>query len=250
MASLRDFLYGYDEAREIIPQDFAVWNTNTKTAANGGRCCLWTVPDNVSFATFEIWSAGGSGAMSCCCMQGGAAGSGGYAIKTCTVSPGQQIRICAGSTGCCTTNWDGQCGCCSFVCSLGGGGQGTWETKVCGGRCTTVSNRCFYFANCYGCCSQCFCCGGIAENASFFIPGVTGAGQPSQHCYDQGHQFAGNAPMAQSGPRIGPNGCCRWGGNCGFGHHPGGGGISGQSYGNSCCCGGPGGGGMVYVVYY
>ena len=57
--------------------------------------------------------------------------------------------------------------------------------------------------------------------------------------------------MAQSGPRMGPNGCCTRGGECqGFGSWPGGAGESGRAYGGGCCCGSPGAEGAVYVVYY
>lgn len=251
MALLRDLLYGYGEGEVINPQEFMVYNTNTRSTSNGGQCCLWTVPSGVSYAIFEMWSAGGSGGSGCCCMQGGGAGSGGYAIKSCTVSPGQQIRICAATSGCCAqSNNGGICGCCTFVCSLGGGGEGTWESKVCGGRGATVETRCFYYANCYSCCSSCYCCGGIANNADECVPGTTGTGHASQYCYDTGYQIAANAPHAGGGHHMGPNGCCGWGGSNGFGNFPGGGGLSTQAYGGGCCCGGPGGGGLVYVVYY
>lgn len=252
MTQLRDLLYGYGEGQAVTPSEFMVYNTNTQTSANGGQCCLWTVPTGVSYAVFEMWSGGGSGAGGCCCMQGGGAGSGGYAIKGCTVAPGQQIRICASTSGCCSNSGqtDGICGCCTYICSLGGGGQPTWNSYVDGGRCVTVQNRCFYYANCYSCCSQCYCCGGGSGNVDFCIWGTTGSGHASQYCYDHGFQMAANAPMTGAGNKPGPNGCCGWGGSNAFGNFPGGGGNSAQAYGGGCCCGGPGGGGLVYVVYY
>jgi hypothetical protein len=248
--SLRNYLYGYQSGSAIIPGEFTVWNTNTTTNSNGGQCCLWTVPAGAVCAVFEIWSGGGSGGGSCCCVQGGGAGSGGYAIKSCTVAAGQQIRICAAGSGCCMFTNEGECGCCSFVCSLGGAGQPTWLTNVPGGHCVSRPLRCNYFSNCYTCCSMCYCCGGVASNADFFVAGTVGSGIGSQYCYGQGHQYAANAPFAAPGPRIGPNGCCGWGGDQGFGIFPGGGGISAQLYGGGCCCGGPGAGGMVYVMYF
>jgi hypothetical protein len=56
-----------------------------------GKCCLWTVPAEVSTVTFEIWSGGGGGAGHTCCnccsfTIGGAGGN--YASKTISVCPG------------------------------------------------------------------------------------------------------------------------------------------------------------------
>lgn len=250
MTTLRDLLPGYGAAPIAAPEEFVVYNTSTTSTSNGGRCCLWTVPAGISYAVFEMWSAGGSGGGGCCCMQGGGSGSGGYAIKGCTVSPGQEIRICAAGSGCCISSSNGQCGCCSFVCSLGGGGESTWEAKVCGGRCPSIEPRCRYFDACYGCCSSCFCCGGRAINTDFFVPGTQGSANPTQFCFGQGYQITANGPMTGSGMRHGFGGCCGVGGDNGFGNFPGGGGFSAQIYQGSCCCGSPGGGGMVYVVYY
>lgn len=252
MASLRNFLYGYGSGGAIQPNDFTVYNTNTQSVYNGGQCCLWTVPAGVTCAIFEMWSAGGDGGGACCCMQGGAAGGGVYAIKTCTVSAGQQIRICAASSGCCVQSESGRQGDPTWICSLGGGGGTengvTWYVCADGGQPVSRSTRCNYFNGCYTCCSMCWCCS-IAYGADFFAPGVSGTGFGTQHCVDQGHQYAGVGPMT-TGPRLGPNGCCAWGGSCGNFHFPGGGGFSSQGHPGGCCCGTPGGGGMVYVLYF
>lgn len=251
MANLREFLYGYQEGTAILPREFSVFNVDTTTAANGGQCCLWTVPAGVTYAVFEMWSGGGGGAYGCCCMQGGGAGSGGYAIKACTVAAGQQIRICAaGSTDCDTGNCSGICGCCTFVCSLGGGGQSTWLSNLCGARGVTSTVSCQFFGGCYGCCTMCFCCGGIGNNVDFNVPGTTGSSQPTQYCVGDGIQFSANAPHTAPGPRPGPGGCRGWGGSSAFGLFPGGGGHTAQVYGGNCCWGGPGAGGLVYVVFY
>lgn len=250
MPVLRDLLFGYEQGSALVPQDFTVWNTNVQTASNGGVCCLWTVPAGVTYAVFEMWSAGGTGAMGCCCMMAGGAGSGGYAIKACTVAAGQQIRICAAGSGCCTSNTSGEQGCATYVCSLGGGGQGTWLSCMNGGIGGYPSSTCNYYYGCYHCCSMCSCCNGISNNAEFNVPGNSGTIHPTQYCADEGHHFAANAAFAAPGPRIGPNGCCAWGGDQGFGTFPGGGGLSTQAYGGGCCYGSPGGGGMVYVIYY
>lgn len=251
MPNLRNLLFGYAPGTTVVPGEFMVFNTN-QTALNEGCCCLWTVPANTTFAIFEMWSGGGGGYGSCCCQQGQSAGSGGYAIKTCTVAPGQQIRICAAGSTCCVQNCDSGafCGCCTFVCSLGGGGQPTWEAKVCGGRGVTGVFSCFWYNSCYNCCTMCFCCGGIGSNVDFFIPGTTGGGNNSQYCIDSGITYRANAPMTAGGPAPGPNGCCGWGGSNAYGIRPGGGGGSAQTHGNVCCYGGPGAGGMVYVLFF
>lgn len=249
MPNLRDLLFGYGDGEVLTPGEFTVYNTNT-TSENSGSCCLWTVPSGVSNAVFEIWSAGGAGGCACCCAQGGGAGSGGYAVKYCTVSPGQQIRICAAGSTCCSSIHEGCCGECSFVCSLGGGGESTWQSKVCGGRGPSVCTRCRYYENCYSCCSQCFCCGGRSSNTDYSIAGTQGTAHATEYCFDHGFQVSANAPMTGGGTRIGPSGCCRTGGGCMRGHFPGGGGLSAQAFSGCRCQGGIGGGGMVYVVFY
>lgn len=80
-------------------QIFYVRNTSY-AVANGGCCLLWTVPTGIVSATFEMWGGGGEGSGSRCCENNGEGSTSGvYAVKTITVSAGQQWRICAaGST--------------------------------------------------------------------------------------------------------------------------------------------------------
>lgn len=248
MTTLRDLLPGYAPPTSSPPQDFAVYNTNVDSVSNGGRCCLWTVPAGITYAVFEMWSGGGSGSGGCCCMQGGGAGSGGYAVKGCNVVAGEQIRICAAGSGCCRPSNNGFDGYCTFVCSTGGGAS-TWESKVCGGLEPSITSRCNYFEQCYGCCSSCYCCGGRTSNVDFSVAGTQGSANPTQFCFGQGWQQTSDAPM-MGGMRHGPGGCCGIGGSALFGNFPGGGGFTAQIYGGNCCCGGPGAGGAVYVVFY
>ena len=252
MSNLRDLLFGYGEGTELTPAEFVVYNTSTQSASNEGQCCAWTVPSGTTYAVFEMWGGGGSGDGSCCCMQGGGAGAGGYVVKGITVTPGEVFRICAAASGCCYPSQGNYCGCCSFVCSTSGGISGTWQLAVCGGRGAISPTQCHGFINCYSCCSQCFCCGGIKSGADADVcfPGVTGTAHKTQHCFDDGYGVAASAPHTAGGLHMGYNGCCARGGPSGFGMFPGGGGLSGQSFGGGCCCGSPGAGGMVYVVYY
>ena len=62
MSNLRDLLFGYGEGTELTPAEFVVYNTSTQSQGNGGQCCLWTAPAGSSYAVFEMWSGGGSGA--------------------------------------------------------------------------------------------------------------------------------------------------------------------------------------------
>ncbi len=65
----------------------------------------WIVPGGVSTATFHIWGGGGSGAGANCCMTGVSGGSGAYAFKTVSVTPGECYRTCfEGYTRYCCTN--------------------------------------------------------------------------------------------------------------------------------------------------
>lgn len=248
MANLRDLLYGYEEPVPIEPGEFMVYNTNITSDTNGGCCCLWTVPSGASFAIFEMWGGGSSAGCGRYCQQGAGGSSGGYAIKTCAVSPGDQIQICAaGSTGC-SNSCEGCLGNCTHVCSLGGGGGDTWLALICYACSSTVQNCCF-FGSCYTCCTNCYCCYGRSTGTDFCLPSVKGNGHSSQGCKDPGISWAANAPHIP-GPKLGRGGCCVEGGSIGFGIFPGGGGGPSSAYSGNCCCGSPGAGGLVYVVYF
>jgi hypothetical protein len=87
---------------------FGSWTTHvgeTEASAklNAARN-IWTVPTGVSLAKFEIWGAGGGGAGASCCQQGISGGSGAYAYKEISVTPGDRYVLCLGdySEFCCT----------------------------------------------------------------------------------------------------------------------------------------------------
>ena len=82
---------------------------------NGGKCCHWTVPSGASYVVFEMWGGGASGMGSCCCMQGYAADSGSYAVKSTAVAAGDSFTICAGASTCCRPDAGNYVGCNSYV---------------------------------------------------------------------------------------------------------------------------------------
>ena len=65
---------------------------------------IWKVPAGISLAKFELWGAGGGGAGASCCQQGISGGSGAYAYKEISVTPGDRYVLCLGdySEYCCT----------------------------------------------------------------------------------------------------------------------------------------------------
>tara|TARA_B100001057_G_scaffold22028_3_gene20367 strand:- start:11135 stop:11857 length:723 start_codon:yes stop_codon:yes gene_type:complete len=240
MSTLRDFLFGYEEAK-AIPAELAVYNTSTTSPSNGGRCCLWTIPAGVSYATFEIWGGGAAGDGGCCCQMGYPSTGGSYGQKASEVSPGDQLTICAAGSTCCRQKGNCQQGCDSYVCK-----SGNWCARACGGR--VMRTECFMYRTCYSCCRMRYCVHGHS-GMDFGIGSTNSTSQLSQYCHDRGNMMVADN-YGRGGFRNGPNGCCAWGGSQGFGLFPGGGGMSAQAYGEGCCCGSPGAGGLVYVVYY
>lgn len=142
------------------------WLTNeesgdTRAAAADGngnnrtRCCLWTVPEGVYCATFEVWGGGGQGAPGCCCScYAGTSGSpGGYTTKTIAVKPGWQYTLCVGGGGfnaCWNANQISACscrGCFSMVsgCGIGSFGNNPLTNNCCLGfacaPCQTMQAR-------------------------------------------------------------------------------------------------------------
>lgn len=247
MADLRTLLY--TDAITLgspTPVELLVYNTGIDTPSNGGRCCLFTVPANVTYAIFEIWGSGGGGAGTCCCMQGRSGGSGSYSRKTVRSATlaGCQYTICAAGTTGVSPTTTGCAGLTSFVtgfglsnfCARGGTPGATWCWGYC--ACSSLGRM-----ESWVCCST----GGDID-----IHGFEGGGLSSTYCFGNGKQWAPVAPMTISGPFFGPGGCMNAGA---FGTlfcgpvFPGGAGLSSQSYGGSCWCGQMGAGGLVVVTY-
>jgi hypothetical protein len=79
---------------------FQVFNTSN-SVNNGGACCLWTVPAGITVMNLELWGSGAAGVGARCCEMGGIGSTTGtYALKTISVTPGQNYTICAGGTSC------------------------------------------------------------------------------------------------------------------------------------------------------
>lgn len=57
---------------------------------------IWCVPAGISQVTFQLWGAGGWGAGSYHCQQGVSGGSGAFAQKTVSATPGDRYVLCLG----------------------------------------------------------------------------------------------------------------------------------------------------------
>jgi len=240
------------------------------------RCCLWTVPQGVYCATFEVWGAGGQGNNKCCCSCYAGVGGvgGGYASRTIAVQPGWQYTLCAGGGGwdaCWNANQIGACqcrGCASFVmgCGLGYGGAACNDCKpgrlqadggLGGGWC----NDCFEWGACTGGHFKSPYKCGCAHGGDINLQGGRGAMMacPSGHCawFVSGSSGFGGPDLIsirvcccyQCGQGRGAGdavcGCC--------GSFPGGGGgmnvMLGADHCDGCSCSGMGGNGMIKITY-
>jgi len=90
------------QAPITLPRDN--WTSYYSSQIDDPTRQIWKVPTGVSIAKFELWGAGGGGAGSVCCQQGPSGGSGAYAYKEISVTPGDRYVLCLGdySEYCCT----------------------------------------------------------------------------------------------------------------------------------------------------
>ena len=101
-----------------VPTRLKVYHTSTGSPANGGCCCLWTVPAGITSVVFELYGGGASGNDGCCCVFESFQGTAGAWTKhQVDVVAGCQFRICAGSSTSCAYNVsnNGCIGCASYV---------------------------------------------------------------------------------------------------------------------------------------
>lgn len=231
-----------------FPTEFLVYNTSIDSPANGGRCCLWTVPANTKYIKFEMWGGGGGGAGACCCQQGAPGGSGAYTVKAVCGSNlgGCQYTICAGGTTSTSPNCIGCAGCDSYVTGFG-------LSNFCARGGAYGDTHCFHHF-CYSCCiTWSYCC--CAFGGDQMHHGQQSTYNVYTWCAAGFQQHAMLASATASGPMFGPGGCINGSpnGSCtnwfNKSYFPGGGGMSAQSIGGNCWCGGHGGGGLVSVTY-
>ena len=222
-----------------------VYNTNTDSVNNGGRCCLWTVPANVGWARFEVWGGGGDGGGACCCQQpsqGG--GSGTYARKTIQVVPGQTYTICAGGSGCCSQASSGTSGFPSYACNA----TATYPLALCASGGKGGESCCFAAIGGNYSCATVIC--GCSCGHDFALCGLTGSAHQSWCGFDA-WQYAPQGTYIGAGTKVGSTHCGEFWMGCGLiggSTFPGGGGGTAISYGG-CCWGGWGSGGMVLITY-
>lgn len=228
-------------------------NAGGCTEQANGKCCLWTVPSEVSTVTFEIWSGGGGGAGMMCCNYcsfsiGGAGGN--YATKTISVTPGWTYTVCAGGSWPCATSYtcSAGMGCASFVtgCNLSNfcvvGGCGGW---MCDGDAWGPRHH-------DSGCANCNICGYFG--ADFGMMGSVGLkhGHGACHCY-RTTAWTGTAPIIGKTQAVGASETwCACG--C-YVNWPAGGGMSASSsycgnWAKNCGAGmGMGGSGVVRITY-
>jgi len=220
-----------------------------------GKCCRWTVPNNTSTATFEIWSGGGGAAgVGCCnCCLNYVSGAGGnYAIRTIDVAPGNNYTVCAGGSWRCSkshTTGNPGMGCRSYV-------QGPGLNNFCvhGGCSGRTMFGAFPDGRHSSGCANCGICG--IFGADFGIMGTVGGvfAGGYHHCHNKG-SYSGQAPLIGKMQATAANydtDC-----SCGcYNNWPAGGAQAGvtQYYdvGASMCCAGgagQGGSGIVKITY-
>lgn len=218
-----------------------VYNTSVSTATNGGRCCLFTVPANATWAKFEVWGGGGGGGGACCCQQQCySGGSGTYARRTISVTPGQQYTICAGGSSDCSLTCLGSPGFPSYACLTGtlalcaaAGPQGVTGCFYTNNACNSVS----YQSG--GACGHDLVICGIVSGANATTCGYMSWAYGSEPTY-LGGGIRASIDQCGLGTGMGTGGCASF---------PGGGGSGAQASGGPCYQGGVGAGGLVVITY-
>jgi len=177
----------------------------TALSFNAGACCAWTVPAGVTRARFQIWGAGGTGAVHACCGGSPFGSTGAYASVIIAVSAGSTYTLCAGcpntTVGCyagCVAAFQysrfGGCpsfvvgnGLCNFCAEGGQSTLGNWMAQY--GvplqyRLTNVSatdaGSCICQAGASYCFAACATCGEIPHIPGASYSGITtSANSPS-----------------------------------------------------------------------
>lgn len=222
-----------------------VYPADNAAPSNGGKCCLWVVPANATWAKFELWGGGGGGAGACCCQHaqmGGGAGT--YARKTIRVVPGQSYTICAAGTTNCTPDCRGAKGFDSYACNP----SATYPLCLCAQGGSGGFTQCFVANNgCYHCIS-CIC--GCACGHDFALCGPTGASHNTS-CGFSAFHYTPEPTYIGGGLRVSQDHCRITCGTFmnGCGSFPGGGGGTANTHDGSCQTGSLGAGGLVIITY-
>ena len=94
--------------KNVQKNEFYVYNSSHWSPVNGGKCCLWTVPNGTTSIKFEVLGGGGPGGSSGGDYDVSTGGQGGnYTVKTITrdvagFTDGSQYTICAAGTSECS----------------------------------------------------------------------------------------------------------------------------------------------------
>ena len=241
--SIPDGAFAYDAGKNFGVQ----WIFGSPGACASGSCCLWSVPNNISRLTFELWGAGGNGHCACSCDRCHhyqAAGGGAYNTKTISSVPGCQYTVCAGGVYPCYSRECEACnGCTTYVT-----GYNLLNFCACGG--VTGRANTAWTTQCYG--YNEFCTAPGANNGDFSIaPMVPGWSDANLfcHCHDQ-ETFSGTAPFIGTQVIQQLRECWI---RCGCWTVPYGNGGQGamSTYCGTSCCGqgGTGGSGLVKITY-
>lgn len=233
-----------DVAPAVNPGLKSIYVTNNSISQNnGGRCCLFTVPDGVTQVTFELWGGGPPGAAARCCQQTRYTGSGGqYARRTVATAAGCTYTLCAaGSSCCCSGCGPGFSGYTSYV-------SGSGIATTCAGPGHAGSTGCFILSS--ACCTSCVTQG--TASGDFCMPSVRGNRIQAGECVNTQKWYMGgayeygrfNGTRSLCWSTIYCNACC-WG----WGQYPAGPGSNAATCSGVCRCGTPGYGGIIKVTY-
>lgn len=251
----------------------------TEGLGHVSRCCLWTVPQGVYCATFEVWGGGGQGNNKCCCSCYAGVGGvgGGFASRTVDVQPGWNYTLCVGGGGwdaCWNANQIGACqcrGCATYImgCGLGAAYNCGSKTTCCnfgrlqadGGLGGGWCNDCLEWGACTGGFFKSPYKCGCAHGGDINLQGGRGEtfACPQGNC-----QWFRSGSSGFSGPDlISIRVCCCY--QCGQGRgagdavcgccgsFPGGGGgmsvMTGETHCDGCSCSGKGGNGLIKITY-
>lgn len=244
-----------------VPTRLKIYHTSMNDPANGGCCCLWTVPAGITSIVFELYGGGASGNDGCCCSFSSYEGtSGSWTYKRIDTVAGCQYRLCAGSSTSCAYNVSnvGCTGCSSYVYDVT---AASIIACSCGGDAGTQQHG---FTSPYGnytCCYGRIQAGSSSGNhglGDVTIGGMGGTGMRNTYCHTNyyiwqsgGFRQPGkrNEDLCSCWHQEGRNVMCTSGNPFTGQSFPGGPGTSAIACAGVHYNGQPGSGGQVIVMY-